>query len=346
MSLIFSEIENVYYTLCTACKNGEIDIVNQIFKNVNISELLLGTALYWASQGGHIDVMEFLLGKGANIDFIGPYGTALMRACCRSKINAVDYLLTAGANVNIKTGDGRTALSETCEIYDNDDGNINGKIFDRLIINGAKVDNDDIISLFIKTVRSGYAEIVEKLINIGVDINYQDDTGKTPLMQSILHANLKNIMILTNAGCNTKIVDNDGKTVFDHVKTNSEDLFYGLIYDGLTPEELRNVLDILLSLGLNINLQFDKNGETPLMRAADAGAIDLIYLLLEKGADINILDHDGNTVLIRTVENQDLEITRILLNHGAKFKIADLNYIDPENYEMRQLLEKYASEVC
>jgi ankyrin repeat protein len=65
------------------------------------------TPLYYAIQGGHPDVLRWLLRQGADVNQTDEYGrTALMEAIGRSDLECVDILLAAGAdvNVNAKTG--------------------------------------------------------------------------------------------------------------------------------------------------------------------------------------------------------------------------------------------------
>lgn len=64
-----------------------------------------------ASQLGHIEVLQELLGKAVALDVQDVNGwTPLMHACCRGHKIAVGALLAAGANVDIASHDGRTAL--------------------------------------------------------------------------------------------------------------------------------------------------------------------------------------------------------------------------------------------
>lgn len=59
------------------------------------------TALFFAAQGGFIDITKILLKAGATVDVASvDGGTALFVACQGGHANIVKELLTAGANVN------------------------------------------------------------------------------------------------------------------------------------------------------------------------------------------------------------------------------------------------------
>ena len=65
-----------------AAKNGYVDIVERLLEaGVNVNNDFWGTPLYYASIKGNIDVIDFLLLRGAYIDFQSFGGTALMGAC-------------------------------------------------------------------------------------------------------------------------------------------------------------------------------------------------------------------------------------------------------------------------
>ena len=62
------------------------------------------------------EVCDLLIGKGANVNnqLTGPDATgwtALMFACSNGKLDLVEYLISKGANVNLKAKDGTSALS-------------------------------------------------------------------------------------------------------------------------------------------------------------------------------------------------------------------------------------------
>ena len=86
------------------------------------------------------------------------------------------------------------------------------------------------------------------------------------------------------------------------------------------------LLEELLAAGAEIN-GYDKNGATPLMRAAAAGRVDMVRLLLAKGADVRAVTRDGKkTVLLYVLAAADMnefsagsweQSIRILLDEGA-----------------------------
>jgi ankyrin repeat protein len=70
------------------------------------------TALIFASEHGHKEVVQLLLSKGAKVNAKTDWGdTALLNASAYGHKEVVQMLLAKGADVNIKTQNGATALS-------------------------------------------------------------------------------------------------------------------------------------------------------------------------------------------------------------------------------------------
>jgi ankyrin repeat protein len=61
----------------------------------------------------------------------------------------------------------------------------------------------------------------------------------------------------------------------------------------------------------------DSKGSTPLHTAVAAGAVRAVEILLEGGADQNLVDADGNPPLSLALLRDDASIARLLLKHGG-----------------------------
>ena len=117
----------------------------------------------------------------------------------------------------------------------------------------------------------------------GEDINFQDEDGTTALMNSVLFGNIDNVKYLLEKGANLELKNNDGDTAF----------FELFIFD--KPHD-KEILDLLLAKGVNIN-EKDEDGETALAEAISFGLDKHVKMLLDKGADITLLNKEGESPL-------------------------------------------------
>ena len=83
----------------------------------------------------------------------------------------------------------------------------------------------------------------------------------------------------------------------------------------------------LLSNGPNVNAQVD--GVTALMAAAVTGQTETGRLLIEHGADPNVVGPRGNTALMRAVGRNRPAMARILITAGANVNAKDADGSTP-----------------
>jgi hypothetical protein len=73
---------------------------------------LLTLPVLWAAEQGHVELLRYLLGRGAGVNLRGVEGeTALMLAARRGDLEAVRLLLAHGADPNAVTSNGWSALA-------------------------------------------------------------------------------------------------------------------------------------------------------------------------------------------------------------------------------------------
>ncbi|MGA3070514.1 MAG: ankyrin repeat domain-containing protein [Terracidiphilus sp.] len=99
--------------LINAAKSGDLPRVTTLLAsgiNVDAKSSKGATALFVASYYGHLDVVQALLAKGADVNARSNGATALYIASQEGQLEVVQALLAKGADVTAKLSDGRTAL--------------------------------------------------------------------------------------------------------------------------------------------------------------------------------------------------------------------------------------------
>jgi len=135
-------------------------------------------------------------------------------------------------------------------------------------------------------------------------VNLTDVNGNTALHYSVSHGNFDVVSILLDskvANCN--ILNKAGYTC---------SMLISLAV--LANETHRAVVNRLFSTS-DLNLRASQHGQTALMLAVSHGRLDMVELLVEAGADLNIRDEDGSTALMCAAEHGHLEIVKYLLQH-------------------------------
>lgn len=69
-----------------------------------------------------------------------------------------------------------------------------------------------------------------------------------------------------------------------------------------------------LDAGINPNAQNASDGRTPLISAAARGDLEVVKLLLERGADVNIKDKENYTALFHAIEAMYEEVALVILD--------------------------------
>lgn len=79
---------------------------------------------------------------------------------------------------------------------------------------------------------------------------------------------------------------------------------------------------LLLKRGADVNVVNAQDGKTALYHAARQSNLCLMQMLIARGAKVNVADHEGVTPLHQAAWN-DEDCTRLLLDHGAKMDVQD-----------------------
>lgn len=164
-----------------ACENGRLKIAELLIENG--ADGSGETPLHLASQHDwNLDVFRLLINNSADVHAEDDDGfTPLHVACCqRGESETGKLLIEHGADVLVKTHDSKTPLHRAAEfgnttmaklllLIENDNLNLNAKV------------NDLGYTLLQEACRSRHWELLKLLIEIGADINAQDNNGTTPL---------------------------------------------------------------------------------------------------------------------------------------------------------------------
>ena len=278
----------------------EVELVKLLIKagaDVNIKDNEGKTALMYVST---LETVKALIKAGADVNAKDNDGkTALIHFATWNEV--VKILIKAGADVNAKDNDGKTALMyvstlESVKALIKAGADVNAKDNNGQTALHEIIQHTGVINY---NERTG-AEIVKALVKAGANVNLQNNYGATPLMYAAKYyeyyyegkyfhheANSEVINVLINAGAKINLKDNFGDTALMYVANSELE----------NPEVLKTIKNLLRAgAKSSINAKENEDGKTALMYAASQGNIEIVKLLINAGANINVKDNYGNTV--------------------------------------------------
>lgn len=159
---------------------------------------------------------------------------------------------------------------------------------------------------------------ISKLLADGADIDATDDRGRTSLMITIHTNQLELFTFLVEQGANINIRDNQ--------RDNP------LLYAGA--EGKLDFLRAAIAAGADTTIT-NRYGGTALIPAADRGHVEIAReLLLNSDVDVNHINNLGWTALLEAVILGDggknhQEIVKLVIEHGADVNLADRSGVTP-----------------
>lgn len=84
-----------------------------------------------------------------------------------------------------------------------------------------------------------------------------------------------------------------------------------------------SVSRLLIEHGADVNVISEDRGNTPLMDAASAGNLEIMDMLIQSGAVLDVCNKSGQTALILAAGQGNTDLAAHLLDAGADFTIAD-----------------------
>lgn len=264
------------------------------------------TALTLACAGGHEDLVELLLSRGADIEHRDKKGfTPLILAATAGHEKVVEILLNHGADIEAQSERTKdTPLSLACS---------GGRyeVVELLLSRNANREHRNVsdytpLSL---AASGGYVNIIKLLLNHGAEINSRTGSklGISPLMLAAMNGHTAAVKLLLDMGSDINA----------QIETNRNTALTLACFQGR-----HEVVSLLLDRRANVEHRA-KTGLTPLMEAASGGYVEVGRVLLDKGADVNAtpVPSSRDTALTIAADKGHCRFVELLLSRGAAVEV-------------------------
>jgi len=220
-----------------------------------------------------------------DVNAVQPDGmTALLWAAYYDQTDVARLLLNAGATPNVSSRYGITPLIQAAM-------NGNSEMISMLIDAGADVDasTPEGDNAILNAARTGAVQGVQALIDAGADVNYRDGyLFQTPIMWAAAANQAAVVEVLINNGA-----DMDARSPTLELR--------GIRQGGVAGD-------------------FPDGGLTALHHAARENAIDATRVLIDRGANLDVLDPQYDVSPLRmAIINANLDLAKMLVESGANF---------------------------
>lgn len=314
-----------------------------------------------AFEAKNMDAFKVLCEFGANFNVVDEKGRSLLQGALADFDGEwIELLIEMGADVTAVDDKGNTPLhallSEGLSLKNDKipfsmrtsatlkhQANVI-KMVDLLIEKGAQLDalnNDLRTPFFVCCMESGEnTAILTHLLSLGAMVDAQDIRENTCLHYVAATENTKKAKFLLDAGADSNIQNNEGKTPYQIALEKNRRAIISIIEKANVRIEMdgddmdaafmracqngrRGVAEMLVRSG-NVDITYvDNFGRTPLHYIAKMGMVALAKFVLKEGVDVDYTDNAGQTALHFAAGNLQKEVFRLLLDHGADMEIAD-----------------------
>lgn len=349
-SLSKDHMDKAASPLILASANNNAAIVDYLLAcgaNPHITDSQLNMAIHVAAANGNANVLSLLIDKGSDVNAKGFRGKQPLHfALLNGSTEAARLLCESGADITARTAFGDTPL--ICAAKHSNIENI------KLVLNkGASVHERNSIgySALFYAAKNGYMDVAKHLLDNGCDINARSRLRETPLIiASGVCGNKAMVEFLLRSGADINLGDRQGRQALHH--GGDRDIVEALLLNGraaiesrdlygLTPllyvcssENPHSNMDVarkLIEMGACVNAQEVLSLYSPLHHLCTCHEIDMdiVTMLLDRGASVNTLDSEGESPLFSAVRNSDVPLIKLLLQYGASVNIQNESHLTP-----------------
>lgn len=273
------------------------------------------TYIFWAAYKDNIELMKYLVSKGAKTDLLDQHGYSILTFAAvtgQENKELYDYIIELGGDVlEEKDRTGRNSLLAYAS------STKTGNMIDYFINKGLDVHSVDKNGngIFHYAAMTGNKALLERLVNdYTVSAKKNEKTNENAILfasrrysRSGEETEIAFYEYLGGLGLDPTIVSGEGNTVLQNLAYRSNNI---------------EVFKYFLNKGVDPN-QTDKEGNNALINASSRKDMEIMALLVENTGDLNHKNKEGYSSFTRALKYNKLEIAKFLESKGADTKVID-----------------------
>lgn len=225
-------------------------------------------------------------------------------------IDLMRHFLDLGASIEARNRGGNTALQIAARAGER-------KAVKVLLERGSDVHHRNLAgsTALIQAAMADRRSVAKVLLRAGADQNARNTRGITPMTAAAFNGSNRMVAMLLLAGADPGIADRTGKAPIVYAAGR-----------GYT-----DIVAVLLDAGVDVNFRYSHD-LTALMWAAGHSndvpvreGVETVKLLIDRGAEIDLVDDRGRSALMTAAERDHAEIAMLLIEHGADATLTDLD---------------------
>uniref|UniRef100_A0A914I483 Uncharacterized protein n=1 Tax=Globodera rostochiensis TaxID=31243 RepID=A0A914I483_GLORO len=349
-------------------KSAQVDLTDANGANAKLETKKGQSPWLAACIKGHLEIVEFFAGvEGWNVDVMNSDGvTGLMLASCEGMVDVVTFLLSKGAQVNRTNPNGLSSLyfaainghNEVCTLLMDEGANANLESSDRsflflkacgeghldtvqfLVGKGQDIEvlNSDGLSGLMLASCEVKTNVVSFLLSKGAQVNRTDPTGVSALHIAAKNGHLEVCTLLVDKGANAYLKSRNDLSPWENACRGGHmgivELFFGtgqkieILDAGLLFASIKgkaNVVSYLLSKGARVECTDARGlGVTPLYVAAQNGHNEVCTLLMDNGANTNHGSAQGGSPWFEACLEGHLHIVELFVSRDQDIEVVNL----------------------
>lgn len=327
--------------LHVACEHGHFELVQWLVENGAMVESTNGrkeTPLMVAASHLMLRIVQYLVSVGADATRLSALkGKVTYQCAAKGRLRMLEYFLDRGIGKYNRNG-GHVNLLQ---------GAVHGghQLVTRFLLQRGHFDPAHVVACVCTAVRSRDMDLTRLLLEYVADVNAADTVGNTPLYYAIELGDLEIAEVLVLHGADLakptssyrysalhlmakhgrlamlemvqRIHGTDATSSHANASSGRTALQVATLYGHC------NVVRFLLDVyPLDFDIDFGRRHQEPILTlAAQEGQLEIVELLVSKGANVNKTVEGGSTALIQAAGSGHFDIVKCLCENGASIEL-------------------------